>query len=83
MQKDSSKALDGKELYLFWQIIHMEYLWKHRNGTNTFKKVIKKYHSFISTGLLRQKSRGIIQSHVLEPKATAALQGLDLPPKPG
>jgi hypothetical protein len=59
-QKDSSKAPDATELYLFWRIIHMEQIWKHRNGTNTFKKVIKKHHSFISTGLLRRKSRGII-----------------------
>ena len=82
-QKDSSKAPDVTELYLFWRIIHMERIWKHRNGTNTFKKVIKKHHSFISTGLLRRKSRGIIQSYVLESKMTAALQGLNLPPKPG
>ena len=82
-QKDSSKEPDVTELYLFWRIIHMEQIWKHRNGANTFKKVIKKQHSFISTGLLRRKSRGIIQSYVLESKMTAALQGLNLPPKPG
>ena len=83
MQKDSSKALDVTDLYQFWRIIHMEHIWKHRNGTNTFKEVIKKYHSFISTGLLRQKSRGIIKTRILEPKTTAAIQGLNLPPKPG
>ena len=51
-QKNSPKAPDASELYLFWWIIQMEQIWKHRNGTNTFKKVIKKHHSFISTGLL-------------------------------
>jgi len=82
MQKDSSKAPDAAELYLLWWIIHMEHIRKHRNGINTFKKVIKKHHSFISAGLLRREPRGIIQSHVFESKSTAALQGLDLPPKP-
>jgi len=48
MQKDSSKAPDAAELYLLWWIIHMEHIRKHRNGINTFKKVIKKHHSFIS-----------------------------------
>ena len=82
-QKDSSKEPDVTELYLFWRIIHMERIWKHGNGANTFKKVIKKYHSFISTGLFRQKSRGIIQSRILKSRVDATLQGLDLPPKPG
>jgi len=40
-QKDSSKAPDATELYLFWRVIHMEQIWKHRNGTNTFKKGYK------------------------------------------
>ena len=82
-QKNSPKAPDALELYLFWRIVHMKQIRKHRDGTNTFKKVIKKHHSFISTCLLRRKSRGIIQSYILESKMTAALQGLNLPPKPG
>ena len=38
-QKDSSKEPDVTELCLFWRIIHMQQIWKHRNGANTFKKV--------------------------------------------
>ena len=32
MEKDSSKAPDVTNLYLFWWIIHMEQIWKHMNG---------------------------------------------------
>jgi len=60
MQEDRSKAPDVIELYLFWQIIHIKQIRKHRNGINTFKKVIKMHHSFIATGLLRRESGGII-----------------------
>ena len=41
------------------------------------------HHSLISTSFLRRKSRGIVQSRILKFKVAAALQGLDLPPKPG
>jgi len=51
-QKDSSKAPDASELYLFWWIVHMKQIRKHKDGTNTFKKVTKKHHSFISIGFL-------------------------------
>ena len=81
-QKNSPKAPDALELYLFWRIVHMKQIRKHRDGTNTFKKVTKKHHSFILTGFLRQKSRGTIRSRILEPRVDTTLQGLDLPPKP-